>query len=44
VTARRSARVTNLIQAQLDALEQADAEIHGQLPALADGNTVDLKK
>ena len=44
VTVRRSARVTTLIQAQLDALEQADAEIHGQLPALADGSTVDLKK
>jgi hypothetical protein len=44
VTARRSRRVTNLIQAQLDSLEQADAEIRVQLPALADGSLVDLKK
>jgi hypothetical protein len=44
VTARRSTRVTTLIQAQLDSLEQADAEIQGQLPALADGSLVDLKK
>jgi hypothetical protein len=44
VTVRRSARVTTLIQTQLDALDQADAEIHGQLPALADGSTVDFQK
>ena len=44
VTVRRSARVTTLIQAQLDALEQADQEVQGQLPSLADGSTVDLQK
>jgi len=44
VTVRRSTRVTTLIQGQLDSLEQADAEIRGQLPALADGSTVDLTK
>jgi hypothetical protein len=42
VTVRRSTRVTTLIKAQLGALEQADADIHGQLPALADGSDVEL--
>jgi hypothetical protein len=42
VTMRRSERVTTLIQSQLDSLEQADREIQGQLPALADGSAVHL--
>ena len=42
VTVRRSALVTTLIQAQFDALEQADQEVQGQLPALADGSAVEL--
>jgi hypothetical protein len=42
VTLRRSERVTTLIRSQLDSLEQADREIQGQLPALADGSAVHL--
>ncbi len=42
VTVRRSTRVTTLIQAQLGSLEQADQEAQGQLPALADGSSVEL--
>jgi hypothetical protein len=42
VSVRRSARVTTLIQAQFDSLEQADGEIQDQLPALADGTALQL--
>ena len=42
VTVRRSTRVTALIQAQLGSLEQADTEIYGRLPALADGSGLEL--
>ena len=42
VSVRRSARVTTLLQTQMDSLEQADREIQDQLPALADGSALQL--
>jgi hypothetical protein len=42
VAVRRSARMTTLIQTQIDSLEQADRELQAQLPALADGSTLPL--